>query len=40
MKNGDKVQWTGGTQMSNFTARSINRTFEKIIFAQGVEVGK
>jgi hypothetical protein len=40
MKKGDKVQWEGGTQMSNFTARSLNRTFEKIIFAQGVSVGK
>jgi len=40
MKAGDKVQWQGGTQMSNFTARSLGRTFEKIIFAQAVAVGK
>ncbi|HET8749005.1 MAG TPA: hypothetical protein VFM98_25660 [Ramlibacter sp.] len=40
MKAGDKVQWEGGTQMSNFTARSLGRTFDKIIFAQAVSVGK
>jgi len=40
MKAGDKVQWQGGTQMSNFTARSLGRTFDKIIFAQGVSVGQ
>lgn len=40
MKAGDKVQWQGGTQMSNFTARSLGRTFDKIIFAQAVSVGK
>ncbi|MBC5765730.1 hypothetical protein H8R02_14775 [Ramlibacter sp. GTP1] len=37
LKKGDKVQWQG-TEMSNFTARSINRTFDKIVFAQGVTV--
>ncbi|GAB3769453.1 hypothetical protein GCM10028796_34540 [Ramlibacter monticola] len=40
MKAGDKVQWSGGTQMSNFTAKSLNRTFDKIIFAQAVSIGK
>ena len=40
MKKGDKVEWQGGSQMSNFTARSLNRTFEKIIFAQSVAVTK
>ena len=40
MKTGDKVQWQGGTQMSNFTAKSLNRTFDKIVFAQTVSVGK
>ena len=40
MKPGDKVQWQGGTEMSNFTAKSINRTFDKIIFASGVNVTK
>ena len=40
MKKGDKVEWQGASQMSNFTARSLNRTFEKIIFAQSVAVTK
>jgi len=40
MKAGDKVQWQGDTEMSNFTAKSINRTFDKIIFASGVSVVK
>lgn len=38
MKPGDKVQWAGGTEMSNFTAKSIGRTFDKIIFASAVNV--
>jgi hypothetical protein len=38
MKPGDKVQWSGGTEMSNFTAKSIGRTFDKIIFASAVNV--
>lgn len=40
MKPGDKVQWQGDTEMSNFTAKSIGRTFDKIIFASGVSVVK
>jgi len=40
VKAGDKVQWQGGMTMTNFTARSLNRTFESIVFAQGVKVGK
>lgn len=40
MKKGDKVEWQGASQMSNFTARSLNRTFDKIIFAQSVAVTK
>lgn len=40
MKAGDKVQWQGGTEMSNFTAKSIGRTFDKITFATGVNVVK
>lgn len=38
MKKGDKVEWQGASQMSNFTARSIGRTFEKILFVQSVAV--
>ena len=40
MKKGDKVQWEGGSEMRNFTAKSLGRTFEKIIFAQSVAVTK
>jgi hypothetical protein len=40
MKAGDKVQWQGDTEMSNFTAKSIGRTFDKIIFASAVTVVK
>lgn len=40
MKAGDKVQWQPSTEMSNFTARSLGRTFEKITFAQSVSVAK
>lgn len=38
MKKGDKVRWEGGSTMSNFTARSLNRTFDSIIFAQSIAV--
>jgi hypothetical protein len=40
MKPGDKVQWQGGTEMRNFTAKSLGRTFDRIIFAQAVSVGQ
>lgn len=39
LKRGDKVEWSG-TEMANFTAKSINRTFPKIVFAQGLAVVK
>lgn len=38
VKKGDKVEWQGASQMSNFTARSIGRTFDKILFVQSVAV--
>lgn len=40
MKAGDQVRWQGGMVMNNFTAKSIGKTFEKIVFAQAVSVGK
>jgi hypothetical protein len=40
MKKGDTVRWQGGSEMANFTARSLNRTFDRIIFAQEVTVGR
>jgi hypothetical protein len=38
MKPGDKVQWQGGSEMQNFTAKSIGRTFDRIVFASSVAV--
>lgn len=38
VKAGDKVRWDGATTMRNFTAKSLNRTFDQIIFASGVSV--
>lgn len=40
VKVGDKVTWDGGSLMQNFTARSLNRTFDQIVFAGGVSVVK
>jgi hypothetical protein len=40
VKVGDKVAWDGGAVMSNFTAKSLNRTFDKIVFAGGIAVVK
>jgi hypothetical protein len=40
LKPGDKVQWSGGSEMRNFNAKSLNRTFERIIFASGVDVAR
>jgi hypothetical protein len=38
MKAGDKVQWQGDTEMINFTAKSLARTFDKITFASSVTI--
>lgn len=40
VKMGDKVAWDGGAVMQNFQAKSLNRTFERIVFAGGVNVVK
>jgi hypothetical protein len=40
VKVGDKVAWDGGAVMNNFTAKSLNRTFDKIVFAGGIAVVK
>lgn len=40
VKVGDKVSWDGGSVMQNFTARSLNRTFDQIVFAGGLSVVK
>lgn len=38
VKVGDTVGWTGGMTMRNFTAKSLDRTFDEIVFAGGVSV--
>jgi plastocyanin len=38
VKAGDKVSWDGGSVMHNFTAKSLGRTFNEIVFAGGVTV--
>lgn len=38
MKPGDRIEWQGGSSMQNFTAKSIGRTFDRIIFASSVAV--
>lgn len=40
VKVGDKVSWQGGSVMQNFSARSLNRTFDQIVFAGGLTVTK
>lgn len=37
LKAGDKVRWDGGMIMQNFTAKSLGRTFDNIIFADKVD---
>lgn len=36
IKIGQSIRWQGGTQMRNFTSRSLNRVFDKIIFVSTV----
>lgn len=38
VKPGDKVRWDNGTVMRHFTAKSLGRTFDQIIFASKVAV--
>ncbi len=38
IKAGDRIQWQGGSEMRNFTAKSLSRTFERIIFTSSVAV--
>ena len=35
---GDKVKYTGGMTMKDFTSRTLNRSFEYILFASKLEV--
>lgn len=34
---GQTIRWTGGATMQNFTSKSLNKTFDKIIFVNAVE---
>lgn len=36
-KKGDKVRYVENMVMENFTSRSLNRTFERVVFASSVE---
>lgn len=38
MKPGDRIQWQGGSEMRNFNAKSLGRTFDRVIFASAVTV--
>lgn len=38
VKVGDKVSWDAGMVMRNFNAKSLNRTFDQIVFSGGVSV--
>jgi len=35
---GDTISWQGGSMMRNFSSKSLNRTFDEILFAGGVNV--
>lgn len=38
VKAGDKIQWHSDTEMSNFKAASLGRTFDRLVFASSVSV--
>ena len=38
MSVGNRVSWQGGSKMTNFTSNSLDRTFEEILFVQGISV--
>lgn len=38
VKIGDQVSWNGGSTMTNFSSKSLDRTFEKIVFVAGVSI--
>jgi hypothetical protein len=35
---GQKISWSGGSAMQNFSSRSLDRTFDKIFFVSGIEI--
>ncbi|MEH6628815.1 MAG: GW dipeptide domain-containing protein [Motiliproteus sp.] len=38
VKVGDTVSWNGASAMHNFTSKTLNKTFEEILFAGGITV--
>lgn len=40
VKAGDKVSWSDGMVMRNFNAKSLGRTFDEIIFVNGISIAK
>jgi hypothetical protein len=38
MKPGDRIQWQGGSEMRNFNAKSLGRSFDRVVFASAVTV--
>ena len=38
MAEGDMVSWTGGMTMTDFTSSTLERTFEEILFVDGLQV--
>ncbi|MEQ9570116.1 MAG: hypothetical protein RLN75_07995, partial [Longimicrobiales bacterium] len=38
VSEGQTVAWTGGALMRNFSSPTLDRTFERILFAEGLRV--
>jgi hypothetical protein len=38
MAVGSRVSWQGGSKMTNFTSSSLDKTFDEILFVQGIRV--
>ncbi len=38
VKVGDNIAWTGGATMRNYASKSLNRTFEEVLFVGDVQV--
>lgn len=39
LQKGDKISFSGGAWMPNFKSKALNRTFDKILFVDGVSLG-
>ena len=40
MAVGSRVSWQGGSKMTNFTSSSLGKTFDEILFVQGLSVAQ